>query len=207
MCLSSRFHSPNKTFWTFSYHHIQEFTPLYCTVFEETDSSIIFYWLVGRVFLQTQLTFYLTLVYFFGINAYVWQKQRQRLTTPRAHWRRLNYPSSNNNSQAILSTLLPMLQVRIVESQVPNDQYLYEAVGMLQVALEMEDDFSKAFPRFLRAFQANHRNQEWKLAGGCSLMLLSNQTTFIQLEEVLSHTVVNIFVWICWINSIKVKDS
>ncbi|KAH1022569.1 hypothetical protein HUJ04_011951 [Dendroctonus ponderosae] len=82
--------------------------------------------------------------------------------------------------------------VRVMNSQVPNDQYLYEAVGMLQVALEVEDDFGRAFPRFLRAFQANHQNQEWKLAGGCNLMLLSNQTTYIQLEEVLSNTMMMI---------------
>ncbi|XP_050299842.1 uncharacterized protein LOC126738516 [Anthonomus grandis grandis] len=114
---------------------------------------------------------------------------------------------SSENSTAIPRTGFPSTEpsepttagpkpfsVRLVTSNVPSEQYIIDAIGILQLYLEEDNDFDVAVNRFLSTFKKKHDTQIWKLSSGCKILTLPNDTTYIKLRETYTNTEVNLFV-------------
>ncbi|XP_019765876.1 putative protein TPRXL isoform X2 [Dendroctonus ponderosae] len=84
--------------------------------------------------------------------------------------------------------------VSVVSKNVPSDLYTYTAVGILQLCLEEESSFNQALVNFQQLFQNKYLTETWKLATGCSLMILPNNVTYIKLFEQYTQTQIMIFV-------------
>ncbi|XP_076257153.1 uncharacterized protein LOC143194339 [Rhynchophorus ferrugineus] len=106
-------------------------------------------------------------------------------------------PASTVTSYSTMSTTPePSYDYLVVirSSNVPSIDYQYDAVGILQVLLQVTRNMTSALPDFLNEYQLRHDTHQWKLSHACGTLILPAGLTYLELYEHHTSTTIYLFV-------------
>ncbi|KAL1491987.1 hypothetical protein ABEB36_012497 [Hypothenemus hampei] len=84
--------------------------------------------------------------------------------------------------------------VRLIDSNVPDQHYAIDAIGIAQQILNNYTVTSELAIKFIQLyFQEYHTEAIWKVASNCSYLVLPYNAWYIKLQEIISETEITLF--------------